>query len=146
MHCSTGFSFLDVLKKTVSVLCMSFTFVVHEDLEDHVALSPSTFSLAPLFYYQSTFLKLCYSVIDSNLETSYGTVVNEDTAVDVSLKIISGGRIVTVKKENLMSSGPSPCSLITPLCKSWPLNPFVDLLSLLLCLWIRLGKSKDSLN
>lgn len=94
MHCSTGFSFLDVLKKTVSVLCMSFTFVVHEDLEDHVALSPSTFSLAPLFYYQSTFLKLCYSVIDSNLETSYGTVVNEDTAVDVSLKIISGEELL----------------------------------------------------
>lgn len=39
--------------------------------------------------YQSTFLKLCYSVIDSNLETSYDKVVSEDIAIVVSLKIIS---------------------------------------------------------
>lgn len=51
--------------------------------------SPSAAALRHHFIYQSAFLKLCYSVIDSNLETSYGKVAGEDVAVAVSSNIAS---------------------------------------------------------
>lgn len=52
---------------------------------------PLPFLWPHYFIYQNTFLKLCYSMIDLNLEAFPDKVVNEGTATDVSLKIMSEG-------------------------------------------------------
>lgn len=50
---------------------------------------PPPFLCLRYFIYQNTFFKLCYLAIDLNSETSNDKVINEDTAIDVLLKIIS---------------------------------------------------------
>ena len=52
---------------------------------------PLPFLWLHYFIYQNTSLKLCYLAIDLNSETSNGKVINEDTAIDVLLEIISDG-------------------------------------------------------
>lgn len=50
---------------------------------------PPPFLCLHYFIYQNTFFKLCYLAIDLNSETSNDRVINEDTAIDVLLTIIS---------------------------------------------------------
>ena len=91
MHCAYGLSFPERLRVLVFYRKLSplLRFVVWRGSSGHAALSPSAAALRHHFIYQSAFLKLCYSVIDSNLETSYGKVAGEDVAVAVSSNIAS---------------------------------------------------------